>query len=152
MWLVVAAHDTQINMKGLEKHFKTGSGNLRGGDQEDMYKYLGVKAGAVTLLSIVNDTEKKVTLVVDQRLMNDFEYVAFHPMQNDATTAIKREDIKKIIEISGHNVEVLDFSKLAAEAPKKEEEKKSQPKPKPDSDVHELGIQYKKEQNFSQWY
>ena len=32
MWLVVAAHDTKIDMKALEKHFKTGSGNLRGGD------------------------------------------------------------------------------------------------------------------------
>ncbi len=32
MYLVVAAHDTAIDMKSLEKHLKTGSGNLRGGD------------------------------------------------------------------------------------------------------------------------
>lgn len=62
-----------------------------------MEQILGVKKGAVSLLSIVNDTEKKVHLIIDQRLMNDFDHVAFHPMQNDATTAIRREDLHKII-------------------------------------------------------
>lgn len=88
MYLVIAAHDTNIDMKALTKHFKAGSGNLRAGDQEDMQKLLGVAKGAVSVFSIVNDTENKVKLVIDERLMNDFEYVAFHPMQNDATTAI----------------------------------------------------------------
>lgn len=35
-YLVVAAHDTNIDMKGLTKHLKAGSGNLRAGDQEFM--------------------------------------------------------------------------------------------------------------------
>lgn len=156
MWLVVAAHDTAIDMKALEKHFKTGSGNLRGGDQDDMYKYLGVKAGAVSLFGILNDTDKKVNLVIDQRLLNDFDYVAFHPMQNDTTIAIKKEDVKKVIEMSEHKPEILDFSKLASEAPMQEEKKagpaKKQEKAHPQAGVHELGIQYKKEDNFSHWY
>lgn len=67
-----------------------------------MYKFLGVKKGAVSLFSILNDTDKKVHLTIDQRLVNDSEYVAFHPMQNDATTAIKKEDLMKVIELSGH--------------------------------------------------
>ena len=65
MYLVIAAHDTQIDMKGLTKHYKAGSGNLRAGDQDDMYKYLGVKKGAVSLFSILNDTDKKVHLTID---------------------------------------------------------------------------------------
>ena len=32
LFLVIAAHNTIVNMKELEKHLKTGSGNLRGGD------------------------------------------------------------------------------------------------------------------------
>lgn len=32
MYLVVAAHDTAIDMKALTKHLKVGAGNLRGGD------------------------------------------------------------------------------------------------------------------------
>lgn len=93
MYLVIAAHDTKIAMKGLEKHWKSGSGNLRAGDQDDMYKYLGVKKGAVTLFSIINDKENKVVLAIDKRLLEEFEYVGFHPMQNDATTAISKADV-----------------------------------------------------------
>ena len=36
MWLVLAANDTAIDMKALTKHLKTGSGNLRAGDEEIM--------------------------------------------------------------------------------------------------------------------
>lgn len=59
-------------MKPLEKHFKMGNGDMRGGDEEDMFNYLGAKKGAVTLFSIINDTELKVNLVVDKRLFEEF--------------------------------------------------------------------------------
>jgi Ala-tRNA(Pro) deacylase len=36
VYLVVAAHDTNIDMKALTTHLKAGSGNLRGGDQDVM--------------------------------------------------------------------------------------------------------------------
>jgi len=116
IYLVVAAHDTQIDMKGLTNHVKAGSGNLRAGDQEVMEALLGVKKGAVNLFSILNDSEKKVTLLLDSRLAEGPELVAFHPMQNDATTAIKREDMHKIIELSHHKAEIIDFSALVAPA------------------------------------
>ncbi len=79
-------------MKALTKHLKAGSGNLRGGEVDVMEAMLGAKKGAVNLFSILNDTAKKVHLIMDQRLMADFEYIAYHPMQNDATSAISQED------------------------------------------------------------
>ena len=112
-----------------------------------------MKKGAVNLFSIVNDTGKKVHLILDQRLL-DAELVAFHPMQNDATTAISKADMQKVIEISLHNPDVLDFSKLTAAATdtaKKEETKpagkKEQPKKEvaKKEDAHQLGIEYTKE-------
>ena len=48
--------------------------------------------------------------------MDEFEFVAFHPMVNTATTAITNEDMKKVIEMSGHKATILDFSSLAEEA------------------------------------
>lgn len=80
IYLVVAAHDTQIDMKGLTTHLKAGSGNLRAGDQDVMESLLGVKKGAVNLLSLLNDTGSKVTLILDSRLAEGPAYVAFHPM------------------------------------------------------------------------
>ena len=36
LYLIIAAHDTKINMKELEKHLKTGKDNLRDGDESTM--------------------------------------------------------------------------------------------------------------------
>ena len=74
-----------------------------------MYELLGAKKGGVSLFSIVNDVDNAVTLVVDQRLWNDFDYVGFHPMVNTATVAISREDMQKVVELSGHEPTIMDF-------------------------------------------
>jgi Ala-tRNA(Pro) deacylase len=140
-YLVIAAHDTNIDMKGLTKHLKAGSGNLRGGDVEIMEAMLGAKKGSVNLFAILNDTAKKVHLIMDQRLMES-ELIAFHPMQNDATTAISNADMKKVIALSHRQAEVIDFSKLvvtdgaAAEEKKAAPQKKQEKKEEVKQDVH----------------
>jgi Ala-tRNA(Pro) deacylase len=70
----------------------------------------------VNLYSIVNDTEKKIELIVDKRIIDEFEFVGFHPMVNTATTAIRTKDVAKIIELSGHKLIILDFATIATEA------------------------------------
>lgn len=127
MWLICASHDTAIDMKALTKKFGCANGKLRGGAADVMEKYLGVKAGAVSLFSILNDEEQKVNLVIDEKL-KQFDLVAFHPMVNIHTTAFSTEHIKKISELSGHNMEVMDFSQLGGGA--SEETKKEPAKPK----------------------
>ena len=107
---------------------KVKSGNLRQGDQAKLESILGVKAGSVNLFSIVNDVNKEVKLIVDKRLWDDVDYVGFHPMVNTATTSISRADMKKIVEIAGHEPIIMDFSDGSMQAkpaaPKKEEDKK----------------------------
>jgi Ala-tRNA(Pro) deacylase len=104
MWLICAAHDTNMNMKAVEKALGAGNGKLRGAGTDFMERILGVLPGAVNLFSILNDTANEINLVMDKRLMDDFELVAFHPMINTATTAFRREDIQKIIDASKHEV------------------------------------------------
>lgn len=56
--------------------------------------------------------------MIDKRLADECEYIGFHPMQNDATTAISREDLHKIVKLSNHTPEIIDFTKLTSdEAP-----------------------------------
>ncbi len=59
--------------------------------------------------------------------MNDFEHIAFHPMQNDATSAISNADMKKVITLSGHDAETIDFSKLVTDDGNAGEENKAAP-------------------------
>jgi Ala-tRNA(Pro) deacylase len=97
-------------MKALEKHLKTGSGNLRGGDEAAMFSALGAKKGALNLFSLVNDKTKQVNVIIDQVLLNYPTFVGFHPMQNDATTAIATKDIATVLALSNHTFEAFDFS------------------------------------------
>jgi hypothetical protein len=57
MWLICAAHDTNMNMKAVEKALGAGNGKLRGADKEFMERILGVLPGAVNMFSILNDKE-----------------------------------------------------------------------------------------------
>lgn len=52
MWVVVASHDTTIDLKALTKALGCGSGNLRAGSEEAMYEKLGARKGALTLFSM----------------------------------------------------------------------------------------------------
>ena len=118
MWLVCAQVDTEVNMKGLEKYFKVGSGNLRGADQDSLEKYLGCRKGTCNYFSMINDVEKKVKVVIDQRLM-EAEFASFHPMDNSASVAISKDGILKLKELGGRddtNWEVLDFTTIAPAA------------------------------------
>jgi len=161
LYLIVAKHDTNVDFKGLAKHLKTGSSNIRGAESDKLEEILKVKAGSVNLFSIINDTEKQVNLIVDKALY-DQKYVAFHPMQNDATSAITRAGMEKVIELSGHTPDIVDFGALGTltggddtttpqkeKAPKADKKKKEENK---DDDLHLLGITVTKEQDFANWY
>ncbi len=80
LYLVVAAHDTPVDMKGLTKHLKAASGTIRAGDMAVMESILGVGKGSVNLFAILNDTGKKIHLIIDQKLWEDAKHVGFHPM------------------------------------------------------------------------
>lgn len=75
-------------------------------------------------------------------------------MINTATTSISKEDMLKIISLSGHTHEVLDFSKFEAPEEKKVEKpiQKIKPLDKVEEIKNQMSIQYKKADNFSKWY
>ena len=131
IFLVCAAHDTEIDMKALTKALGVGSGNLRAGSLEKMEEKLGAKKGAVNLFAILNDKPNAVTLVLDKR-MTEADWVAYHPMDNTATTAISKADQMKVLQLAGHEPKILDFASMAPAggapaakpAPKKGGEKK----------------------------
>jgi Ala-tRNA(Pro) deacylase len=79
------------------------------GRPEKMMEYLGVIPGSVTVFGAINDTDRNVTFVLDEDLMKH-EIINGHPLSNDATTSIGREDLIRFLEATGHTPLVLKVS------------------------------------------
>ena len=109
-FLICAQSDTPIKINRLHPVLKCK--RLSFGKPEALMDKLGVTPGSVTLFSIINDVEGEVTLIIDQRL-TEHEIVNFHPLLNDATTAITREDMIKFAKATGHEPIIMDFNALS---------------------------------------
>lgn len=76
------------------------------GSPEKMMDYLGVIPGSVTVFGAINDTTGQVTFVLDEELMRH-EIINGHPLSNDATTSIGRDDLIRFLKATGHDPLVL---------------------------------------------
>ena len=95
-----------VNLKALSSLLSLT--NLSMGSAERLQKHLGVEAGAVSILAIVNDTECAATVVVDSDVWKA-NVLQCHPLVNTSTLAIRRSDIQRILEITGHEWTVVDI-------------------------------------------
>lgn len=107
--LISALGETEIRINRLHHHLDCG--RLSFGREELMIETLGVTPGSVTAFALINDTERKVRFVLDKALMQH-DIVNFHPLRNDATTAIASRDLLRFAEDTGHGAEIFDFSQL----------------------------------------
>lgn len=79
------------------------------GKPEKLMEYLGVVPGSVTAFGAINDVGQNVTFVLDESLMQE-EIINCHPLSNDATTSIGRDDLLRFIEATGHKPLVLPLA------------------------------------------
>lgn len=100
LFLLVAREDAEIDLKRL--HALIGaSGRVSFGKPDLLMQTLGVPPGSVTPFAAINDTERRVTVVLDRTLM-EHDPLNFHPLENDATTTIGRDDLVRFLETVGH--------------------------------------------------
>jgi Ala-tRNA(Pro) deacylase len=102
LWLISALGDTRIDLKTLPA--RIGSARLSFGSEDRLFDALGVRPGSVTAFALINDPEHRVRFVIDAALMAA-DPVNFHPLSNDATTAISQADFRKFL--AGIGVEPL---------------------------------------------
>lgn len=107
LWLISALGDTRIDLKRLPE--RIGSAKLSFGSAERLYEALGVTPGSVTAFALINDPEHKVRFVLDRALL-DHDIVNFHPLSNDATTAVSRQGFLDFLAALGVAPTVIDFS------------------------------------------
>ena len=176
MFLVTTCTDAEMNTKELGKMLNLeGKVNLRLADETLLLDKLGCKKGCVGPLSIMNNTDKDVTLVLDEELLN-MSKVHSHPLRNDVSTALLPADLLKFIKEMGVEPTVLSFPKKGSEplpgkvpssrptgdktstkpkippkdknAPKSTNVNKKQTK----KGETQLALKWKKEENFAMWY
>jgi len=111
LFLLTCLEDRNVNMKTLDKVI--GSARLSFGKPELLREVLGVKPGAVTPFSLINDRGEgpQVTFAMDAALQES-EVIHAHPLHNEATTAISSEGLKTFIAACGHSALLVDFDAL----------------------------------------
>ena len=108
LFLLTCLENRTVNMKTLDKMI--GSARLSFGKPDLLWETLGVRPGAVTPFSLINDrdTDKKVTFALDSAL-KDSDLIHAHPLHNEATTAISSVGLAKFIDACGHKPVLVDF-------------------------------------------
>jgi Ala-tRNA(Pro) deacylase len=107
-FLLVVEEDGEVDLKQIH-HVIGASGKVSFGKPEKLLEYLGVTPGAVTAFGVFNDAENAVTIIFDEALMRH-DVVNAHPLTNEATTSIAREDLVRFVEATGHPVSVLKLT------------------------------------------
>ena len=100
LYLVVALEDAEIDLKGLHRLLGA-TGRFSFGSSDLLREVWGVEPGAVTPFGAINDKDGRVTVVLDAAMM-EHATLNYHPLVNTMTTSIKREDLVKFLESTGH--------------------------------------------------
>jgi len=104
LFLVVALSRARIDLKNLHKTL--GSDRLSFGRPELLFEVLGVPAGSVTPFALLNDTARRVTVILDADMMRH-ERLNYHPLENTATTNIAGKDLLRFIQACGHAPKIV---------------------------------------------
>ena len=104
MFLVVALGHAKIDLKALHKAL--GCDRLSFGRPDLLMQVLGVAPGSVTPFALINDRDRRVTVILDADMMR-YERLNYHPLANTATTNIAREDLLTFIRACGHEPRVV---------------------------------------------
>ncbi|MDG1437689.1 MAG: prolyl-tRNA synthetase associated domain-containing protein [Emcibacteraceae bacterium] len=109
--LAVLSEDRRLDMKALFKSGLLDVGRLSFASADRMIDMLGIKPGSVTPFSLINVNHKELIVVLDKVMMEQ-EFLNYHPLHNEATTAIHRDDLIKFIKHFGFNPIMIDFDNL----------------------------------------
>ena len=105
LFLVTTLEEAEIDLKSLHRRLGA-SGRFSFGSAEQMRATLGVEPGAVTPFGVMNDTGRRVTVVLDAAML-EHDALNYHPLRNTMTTSIARDDLVKFLAATGHPPRIL---------------------------------------------
>jgi len=111
LFMVVALEDAGVELKGLHRTVGA-SGRFSFGSADLLRAVLGVEPGAVTPFAVMNDTDRRVTVVLDAAMMTHAT-LNYHPLDNTMTTSIGRDDLVRFLHATGHAPHVVAVTESA---------------------------------------
>lgn len=75
----------RVNLKELSKLF--GKGTFSFAKPDDLKALLGLLPGSVTPYGLINDTDHRVKLILDEDFLTH-DLINFHPLRNDMTVSV----------------------------------------------------------------
>jgi Ala-tRNA(Pro) deacylase len=111
LYLVVTLEDASIDLKGLHRVLGA-NGRFSFGSSDLLREVWGVEPGSVSPFGAINDTEGRVTVVLDAVMM-EHETLNYHPLSNTMTTSISRNHLVTFLESTGHIPRIERVSGLA---------------------------------------
>ena len=107
-FLITVGEEAVVDLKQIHQLIGA-SGRVSFGNPDALMEMLGVAPGAVTAFGLINDNGKRVRFVIDRALL-EHETINAHPLTNQATTSISREDLLRFTRSTGHEPLVLKVS------------------------------------------
>ena len=105
-FLLVAEEDKDIDLKALPG--RIGSERLSFASADRLFEMLGVRPGAVSPFTLINDPDHKVQLLLDADLAVQ-PYLFAHPLVNDMTLGFCGSDLMRFFAHTGHEPRLLVF-------------------------------------------
>ncbi|MBV8458275.1 MAG: prolyl-tRNA synthetase associated domain-containing protein, partial [Acetobacteraceae bacterium] len=99
IWLVVMPADKRADLGRLEKIL--GAPRFSFARPDVLQELLALTPGSVTPFGLINDTERRVTVVLDEDML-DSEWVNFHPLHNAASTTLRSADLLRFVRALGY--------------------------------------------------
>ncbi len=104
-YLLLIPGDKQFKTKDISEQI--GSARLSFGSGELMEELLDITPGSLSVLGLMNDLDKDVTLLIDEDVLKE-EYFGCHPCINTSTLKFKTCDLKeKIIPALKHTPKIV---------------------------------------------
>ena len=106
-FLVMVQKDKTADLQAVRAQI--GCSRLSFASEERLARCMKLTKGSVSPLGILNDAEHAVEVFVDRDL-TDKTRLGVHPNDNTATVWLSFVDLKKIIELNGNTLHVIDLN------------------------------------------
>ncbi|MFO1120692.1 MAG: prolyl-tRNA synthetase associated domain-containing protein [Rhodospirillales bacterium] len=111
IWLVVMPGEKRADLNRLEKLLAAPRFSF--GRPELLAEVLELTPGSVTPFGLINDRDHRVTVVLDQEMLES-EWVNYHPLHNAASTTLRSADLVRFVKALGYEPIIIRLPEVEA--------------------------------------